>query len=275
MRRIKSEIKRGQLSKADKREIERLCETKSDAEIAKLLKRPEKTVQQYKLSYLTNNPGLASKKADAVVVREELHQHHQWQYIQQQYTQEELILFEGSYVELVSQFKGDILPTERKQIFQAINIEILLFRHNKERIEIQKEIDRMKRILDDIYSEHGEQIPDNLRDTVLRLESDINSMRAMTQNKTREFKDLSDRQSDLTKELKGTREQRIKRIEDSKQSFTGLLRQLEEEEFRNRAGVDMAIMDEAVKVETERLSQYHEYMDGEVDQPFLTPDTIK
>ena len=31
----------------------------------------------------------------------------------------------------------------------------------------------------------------------------------------------------------------------------------------------------AMKKEEERLAEYHQYEDGTVDQPFLTPDTVK
>jgi hypothetical protein len=79
----------------------------------------------------------------------------------------------------------------------------------------------------------------------------------------------------MLKDLKGTREQRIKAIEDSKQTFASLVKQIAtDSEFRSRIGLDMEKMRLAAEKEKERLSEYHEYEDGTVDQPFLTPETL-
>ena len=40
-------------------------------------------------------------------------------------------------------------------------------------------------------------------------------------------------------------------------------------------GVDLEKMRAAMKKEEERLANFHKYEDGTVDQPFLTPDTVK
>jgi len=80
----------------------------------------------------------------------------------------------------------------------------------------------------------------------------------------------------MLKDLKATREQRIKRLEDSKQTFIGWVRNLmSNPEARRQMGNDMEKMRLAMEVEKERLSEYHQYEDGKIDQPFLTPDTVK
>jgi hypothetical protein len=40
-------------------------------------------------------------------------------------------------------------------------------------------------------------------------------------------------------------------------------------------GIEMEKMRLAMKNEQKRLSEFHKYEDGQVDQPFLTPDTIR
>jgi hypothetical protein len=40
-------------------------------------------------------------------------------------------------------------------------------------------------------------------------------------------------------------------------------------------GIEMEKMRLAMKKEGERLSAFHQYEDGTIDQPFLTPDTVK
>ena len=79
----------------------------------------------------------------------------------------------------------------------------------------------------------------------------------------------------MLKEMKGTREQRIKRLEDSKQSFTSwVASMLQDPELMKTYGIEMEKMRLAMKKEEERLSALHQYEDGTVDQPFLTPDTV-
>ena len=79
----------------------------------------------------------------------------------------------------------------------------------------------------------------------------------------------------MLKDMKATREQRVKRFEDSKSSFGGFMTYLIANPAQTRAyGVEMEQMRMAMEKEKERLSAYHEYEDGIVDQPFLTPDTV-
>ena len=76
--------------------------------------------------------------------------------------------------------------------------------------------------------------------------------------------------------MKATREQRIKRLEDSKQTFIGWVRNLmSNPDVRQELGVEMEKMRLAMENEAERLSEYHKYEDGTIDQPFLTPDSVK
>jgi aspartate/tyrosine/aromatic aminotransferase len=46
-------------------------------------------------------------------------------------------------------------------------------------------------------------------------------------------------------------------------------------ELTSQYGEEMEKMRLAMKKEAERLSKYHKYSDETVDQPFLTPDTVK
>jgi hypothetical protein len=66
----------------------------------------------------------------------------------------------------------------------------------------------------------------------------------------------------------------MSKIENSKMSFLGWLKALQEEEVRQQEGEDMELMRAAVVVETERLSKSHKYVDDSVDQPLLTPENV-
>ena len=79
----------------------------------------------------------------------------------------------------------------------------------------------------------------------------------------------------IEKSLKATRDARVKRIEDSKTTWLGYLRMMEDVQNRKDGGDDAEIKRIAKEKEKERLSQWHKYEDGVVDQPFLTPETVK
>ena len=80
----------------------------------------------------------------------------------------------------------------------------------------------------------------------------------------------------MLKDLKGTREQRIKQIEDSKLTFASLVKKIASDPtFRSQIGIDMEKMRLATEAEKERLGEYMEYEDGQVDQPLLSDETVK
>ena len=82
--------------------------------------------------------------------------------------------------------------------------------------------------------------------------------------------------SSMIKDLKGTREQRIKAIEGSKQTFSALIKKIIlDPDFRHVTGIEMEKMRLAMDKERERLSEAHTYEDSITDQPFLTPETVE
>ena len=92
----------------------------------------------------------------------------------------------------------------------------------------------------------------------------------------KDYRELQAKKSSMLKEMKATREQRVKRLEDSKQSFTSWLAFLvTNPDVARGYGTEMEKMRLAMDKQKERLSQYHKYQDDIVDQPFLTPDTVK
>ena len=108
------------------------------------------------------------------------------------------------------------------------------------------------------------------------LERQVAVLRAAQESLTRDYRDLQTKKSSMLKDLKATREQRVKRLEDSKQTFIGWVRNLiADPEARHEMGMEMEKMRLAAYKEKERLSEYHQYEDQLVDQPFLTPDTVK
>ena len=168
-----------------------------------------------------------------------------------------------------------IIDSKQKQISkikQFITIDILINRSMKERKRHIADTEKLQEEVDREY-----KLPEDVRDgpKLANLETQLSFARNSIANYTNEYTKLLNEQQKISKDLKATREQRIKRIEDGKSSWIGLIRMLEDEEIREREGREMEIMNMAVEQQVKNLSEYHTYQDGEVDTPLLTPETVK
>ena len=114
------------------------------------------------------------------------------------------------------------------------------------------------------------------RDYILNMERQIAVLRAAQESLGKDYKEMQSKKNTMLKELKGTREQRIKILEDSKETFAAWVRALiQDKGMRKEIGANMEKMRLAMEKEKVRLSEFHKYEDGLIDQPFLTPETVE
>ena len=141
----------------------------------------------------------------------------------------------------------------------------------KERKRHIAETDKLQRLVDKEYDK-----PEDQRDIpkLANMETQLSFARNSIANYTNEFTKLLNEQQKISKDLKATREQRIKRIEDGKSSWVGLIRMLEDEVLREKEGKETVILALATEKYKKELSTYHTFQDNTLDKPFLTPDTI-
>lgn len=267
-RNIKSTLRKGPLSDVDKRNIEDWVEFKTAEESARDLHRSLKQVKRYRDQYLANAPAVVVKRSESDDFIRELHACSNWQDIKEQFTDGELIFYENTYVGYRHQFK-DMTSTELTQLYQMITLEVFMNRHNRDRRKIQEEIELFEKLV-----RKERELPEKERavDKLMHMEDALLACRSATGAKTKEFKDLLDKHSDIMKTLKGTRDQRIKNIED-RGKFIGILKELEITERRKAIGEITGLMDLAVAQEKERLAAPHQYMDKSIDQPILNSET--
>lgn len=196
-----------------------------------------------------------------------------WVELQQQFTEDELKLFQYHWARIISQFKDDVIPTEELQVVDLIKLELLMNRalkHNKENIEQIAALEAL------ILAERQRE-PDQVdRDDLFNMERQVASLKASTESLNRDYRDLQTKKNSMLKEMKATREQRVKRLEDSKQNFTSWMAYLvSNPEVAISYGEEMEKMRLAMEQEKKRLAAFHKYTDEMVDQPFLTPDTVQ
>jgi len=268
----KSPRKRGQLSLDEEKFIRDNFGKLSIPEIADSLNRNSPPIQRY----IDENRLAVSDedKNDNETLRRKLHSKTFWKEIIRQFDEDtgELLYFEDTWIGLIKQFREDVLPAEELQIKQFITIDILINRSMKERKRHIAETEKLQRQVDKEYekTEIDRDIP-----KLANLETQLSFARNSIANYTNEYTKLLNEQQKISKDLKATREQRIKRIEDGKSSWVGLIRMLEDEEIREKEGREMEILSMASDKYRAKLESYHSYEDKLLDKPFLTPDSVE
>lgn len=264
--------KRGQLSLDEEKYIQDNINLLSIENIAANLNRTVAPIQKYvEQKQLLNDP---LNTNDLAFLKLKLHSKPFWQEITKQFDNSsgELEYFENTWVGLIKQFREDVLPAEELQIKQFITIDILINRSMKERKRHIADTEKLQQEVDKIYAQ-----PENDRDIpkLANLETQLSFARNSIANYTNEYTKLLNEQQKISKDLKATREQRIKRIEDGKSSWTGLIRMLEDENIREKQGREMEILKMATIKQKQKLEEYHSYTNNIIDRPFLTPESVE
>jgi hypothetical protein len=268
----KSPRKRGQLSLEEEKFITDNFGSLSLEDIAEALNRNLPPIQRY----VSENKLVVSSedRNEQEILRQKLHAKTFWPEIIRQFDEDtgELRYFEDTWIGLIKQFREDVLAAEELQIKQFITIDILINRSMKERKRHIAETEKLQKQVDREYekSETDRDIP-----KLANLETQLSFARNSIANYTNEYTKLLNEQQKISKDLKATREQRIKRIEDGKSSWVGLIRMLEDEDVREKEGREMEILSMATEKYKTMLGQYHAYEDKVLDKPFLTADTIE
>lgn len=259
-------MKKGRISKEEERIIRRLVDSVTLEDIATQLDRDVESVDNFIKRKL--RVGLTNEEVAAFSLESRPY----WSELTSQFTGDELELFKYHWTRIIAQFKDDVFPTEELQVVDVIKLEILMNRclkSNKDNLNEMNLIDKM------IREERSKEKEDRDQDYLMNLERQMASLRASQESLNRDYRELQTKKAAILREMKGTREQRIKRLEDSKQSFTSWVAMLmQDPETLKRYGIEMEKMRLAMLKERERLSSFHKYEDGVVDQPFLTPDTV-
>jgi len=260
-------MKKGRLSKEEMRFIAVSTDSMTVEDIAKRLDRDVESIDSFIKRKLKKGLSLEEEVAF------ELEDRPYWIELQSQFTEDELELFKYHWTRIIAQFKDDVFPTEELQVVDVIKLEILMNRclkSNKDNINEMNIIDKF------IKDERALDKDQRDQDYIMNLERQAAALRASQESLNRDYRELQSKKASMLREMKGTREQRIKRLEDSKQSFVSWVAMLmQDPETLKKYGIEMEKMKLAMQKESERLSAFHKYEDGGIDQPFLTPDTVK
>ena len=192
--------------------------------------------------------------------------------LKNEFNQEELMRFEYKYLEWISQFNKNIVPSEKMQVLLAIKYDILMSRCLEEQLKIQKDAkiweEKMNQVL------QGGTLDNQTAKDFQSLAQTIASLRMCVKDQIKSFTDLTGKHKDLMNQLKATRADRVKTAENAKRDFMTLMKSLVDEKFRAEEAEKLEIVRMATNKEFSRLSNPHKYIDGSKDLPILSPETV-
>lgn len=271
--------KRGPLSRDEQKFLAENAAKFTPKELAEQIDRREEMVRTW-LRF--NKHRLKAQPRDEAASPEaaklSLRKSQAWKRLSQKFTEEELKLFEERWVDWVDQFRDDMVASEEQQIMKVITYEILMDRNLVERRRAREDIDFLKkqqRAILDPAAGNPSDLSDADKERLLSLETQITTSREADKSMTKEYVDLEGKQQALMKDLKATRDQRVSRIESGKQSWIGIVKELDREEERQRVGRQMELMRVATSKEETRLGSPHKYQDDNEDLPILSADTVE
>jgi hypothetical protein len=261
-------LKIGRLGADEKKYIRQYCEVNTDEEIAAHLHRSPETVRNYRMETLGRGSDVTEDKTYEIQIINELRKSYEWSSRKNEFTDDEMRLFEQAYADFMKQFKDDITATEHKQIFQAIELEIKLHRSKRFNYRAMEKLDEMRRELQEaIQNSATPQI-------ISEIDRKIQSVEAALQSSEKTYNELSARHGSIIKDLKGTREQRIQKYENSKKTIFEIIRELEDINNRRELGVDLEAFNLAKEKEYKRLGSLYQYRDKTLDRPIKNSETI-
>jgi hypothetical protein len=265
---MSSENKPGRWTKIQEQYMKDNYETMSIADMATQLEKNPITVKKYCVEKL----GMTEESKMALTAKFDIQRSPIWAELKDQFSDKEMDIFLYHWQNLMVQFKHDVFSTERMQLIEVCRLEILIGRTMKKMKDIdvllyesQKEVDREKNL--------GE-----LRDLakIAQLEMIIAQQRTSHPAMAKEYKELLERKQSLIKEIRGSREQRIKRIEEDKKSIQDWMAAVVDNEvYRKSLGIEMRKGQLALYKELERLSQYYNYEDSSCEQVITNMETLK
>jgi DNA-binding MarR family transcriptional regulator len=190
--------------------------------------------------------------------------------IQEQFTEEELELFENHWRGICSQFRDEIFYTESLQIIAAIKHDILANRILNDQMKIKGEIQRLE---EELIDERKKDPVD--KNIVLGIETQMSSYAMAEQVNLKEYRESSSRLMSVLKELKALRSDRIARVDDMKKSFSSFMKGIiEDPNIKRELGGFLSKHYLATLNEEKRLGALHEYGNKEWDRPLLNCDTV-
>lgn len=263
----------GKLKAADMRFIRNNVDRLPPDKIAEAINRTPQAVLNYIQKERLGNAFKEAKEAGDVPdsqILNDLRRKRFHRDLKSQLMQGEVSYFESHWISMVSQFGGDIMPSEEMELKELIILEILKNRESvaeKQRLEMKIGLERKLR-----EEKSLGKLAD--KDVIRDLNQQILSCTTASSTYVRNFKDLCDRADKMRKALNASRQDRVKSYENSKIDFVSWLKALEDHSQKMKVAREMEILKRAQEKERARLYEHHKYANNEINIPILNEDSI-
>jgi len=258
-------MKTGRLSKEEISYIDSNLEDMRDEQIALHLDR--------------SVPSISQRRSVAIQEREnnqlqtyisQLHAKHFWSTIKRSLLDEEIPAFENSWASLYSQFfHQGVTATDEIMMKDVIIEDILLHRALEQKRNILGEI-RENEVL--IAEEREKDMDDRDTDFMTNALRTIVQLRVTSVAYTKEINEIKKTKDGKFKDLKATRNERLKTVEESGKNIFALIKLLDEQKMRQTEGKMTGLVYEAAKTKEGQMKQNMVFADGDVDKVWLTPE---
>lgn len=251
-------------------QMRQLAATLTAEQIAQKLERPVATVRRFLEREELATPEMQGESRERWLLRQKLIKRHYWPNVKSQFSEEnnEVEYFTQEWINWMEQFGDDVTHSEEIQLKDAITVDILI---NRSMVERNRALEYIKKLEIEIQKEQVLANPDEAR--IVRMEEQVNMTRATLGEYTNEYTRLLKEKNALHEDLKSTRDQRVKKIEDSETTFATYIKMLDSDDVRRRTGEEIELMRIAKERAKKTLSELHIFGDGKGDLPLLTPET--
>ncbi len=261
-----TKLKKGKVSKIEQEYVAANHETMKVAEIATKLRRSENFVS--KLIAAVPTLQKTEEQGDWVA---RLHSSSFWVEVKKGLIGSEVGYFEQAWASYNDQFGSatDILATDELMIKDLVMLDIFGARAIAEQANTIRLISEIEKSI-----EREGQVDDDLRDqlSLSNWRTQLNGLNTAKGALTKHHLDYQKQKDTKLRDLKGSRDQRFKQIEESRRNIFELIKELDTHKRRAEEGRLAAKVAHAAERIADDWNEVMEYEDGTVDKPFLSPE---
>ena len=258
-------MKTGRLSKDEISYIDSNLDALTDKEIAHKLDRSTEAIIQRRAVSVQENVNTELQTYIA-----QLHSKHFWSTIKRSLLPNEIETFQNSWAALYSQFfHQGVTATDEIMMKDVIIEDILLHRALEQKKNILEEIKENEKL---IAEERDKDMEDRDTDFMTNALRTVVQLRGTSEAYTKEINEIKKTKDGKFKDLKATRNERLKTVEESGKNIFALIKLLDEQKMRETEGRMTGLVYKASKTKEGQMKQEMVFADGEVDKVWLTPE---
>jgi hypothetical protein len=146
-------------------------------------------------------------------------------------------------------------------------------------VDVKRASEQGGMLQEELFDLRKQGASEETRAQIRYVQDQLYQVNQMSNSAMSEVRELHKRSGAILKDLKGTRDQRLKNVEERNKTLVDVIKNLEERDYREKEGRYINLMKEATKKERLRLSKVHDYgasinKPGIVDRPILNSETV-